>query len=222
MRGRLAGVATLAVLAAACATHPRSHPRALAPSFPPYSAGTASSAPASTGSSPSATVSASGTAPAASRGSTPASTGPGRCHTAQLQVAAVMGQAGLGHVGQLLVFTNRSHVTCTLLGYPGLLRLTASSTPMPTQVVRGQGYLYRDPGPHLVTLRPGATASSGIEWDHIPGPGDPQTGCPASTYLEVTAPNAFSHLVVRDAVDACSGGRIDVTAVQAGSAGPGT
>lgn len=221
MRGRLAGVAALAVIAAACATHPRSHSRALAPSFPPYSAGSVSSAPASPGASPSVTASASATVPATTGAST-ASTGPGRCHTAQLQVAAVMGQAGLGHVGQLLVFTNRSTVTCTLLGYPGLLRLTASSAPMPTQVVRGQGYLYRDPGPHLVTLSPGATASSGIEWDHIPGPTDPQTGCPASTYLEVTAPNAFNHLVVRDAVDACSGGRINVTAVQAGSAGPGT
>lgn len=207
------GVAALttAVLAAACGGHAQAHATAAAPTIPAYSPSAVPSATAA------ASVAASST-PSVS----PSPTGPVGCRVADLAVHAAMAQAGLGHVGQLVVFTNTSATPCTLYGYMGLRLVDASRHDMATQVIRGQGYLYRDPGPHLVTLAPGGTASAAMEWDHIPGPGDPQSGCPTSTYLEITPPNDVNYLFVRDAVDACGGGQIHVTAVQAGSAGPAT
>lgn len=204
--GRTVGLVGTALLAAGCSSHP--HPSAAATT--PLPTVSASPAPSPT---PSAVVTATPTA-------SPTPSGPARCRRAQLSASTLPGQAGVGHVGQVLVLTNTSAVTCTLIGYPGLRLLTAAGTPMPTTVLRGSGYLYQDPGPHLVTLAPGGTASDGVEWDHIPGPNDPQTGCATSAKVEITPPNDYTSLVIADAIQACNGGQLVVSAMQAGSAGP--
>ncbi|MHB8451723.1 MAG: DUF4232 domain-containing protein [Mycobacteriales bacterium] len=209
MRVRLLMVAAVgtALLAAGCSSHAR--PVAAATTAVPTASASSSATPT-----PTVPVTPSATTPS------PTPSGPGRCLHTQLSVSVVPGQAGVGHVGQVLVLTNRSAVPCVINGYPGLRLLTATGAPMPTKVLRGSGYLYQDPGPHPVTLAPGAAASDGVEWDHIPGPNDPQTGCATSAELQVTPPNDYSSIVITDAIQACNGGQLVVSAMQAGSAGP--
>lgn len=130
-----------------------------------------------------------------------------------------MGQGGVGHIGVVLVLHNTSSVTCTLDGYVGMQLDNSARQFMPTSVVRGSGYLYRDPGPHPLTVAPGGAVSAGVEWDHIPSAGDPNP-CPTSSYLEVTPPNATNYLFAARAIQACNHGQLIVTALQAGDQGP--
>lgn len=174
--------------------------------------------PSSASPSPSATATTSST-PSTSASATPTPTAGGRCRESQLALSFGMGQGGVGHVGTVLVLHNTSAVSCVLYGYVGARLDAANRTFLPTKVVRGGGYLYQDPGPHQVTLAPGGTASAGLEWDHVPSPGDPNP-CPTSTYLEVTPPNSTHYLFAKRPVQACNHGTLTVTALQAGSQGP--
>jgi len=169
--------------------------------------------------------------PAASTGApttatAPATTGPtttagsSRCHTAQLAASAGPTNGAAGHIAQVFILRNTAGATCTLFGYPGLLRLDAARAPMETTVTRGSSVVVRDPGPALVTLAPGASASFASGWGHIPTASDPPGTCPASTSLEITPPDETDHLTIPAAVDACDHGTIAVSAVVAGTAGP--
>ncbi|MFI5042240.1 MAG: DUF4232 domain-containing protein, partial [Acidimicrobiales bacterium] len=125
-----------------------------------------------------------------------------------------------GSIAQVFILRNTSGTTCTMYGYPGLLRLDAAKKPMTTTVTRGSSVVVRDPGPSLVTLPAGASASFGSGWSHVPTPSDPASGCAASTYLEITPPDETAYLLVPAAVDACNHGTIAVSAVVAGTGGP--
>jgi hypothetical protein len=128
----------------------------------------------------------------------------------------------LGSAGTTLTLTNTSGHGCTMLGYVGLLRLNHSRQPMATTLQRRRSMIYRDPGPHPVTLAPGATASAGIGWGDNPAGNETERSCRRSRYLEVTPPDETSHLVVRTPPISACGGYLSVTAMQLGSkpAGP--
>jgi Protein of unknown function (DUF4232) len=144
------------------------------------------------------------------------------CQPANLEIGFQEEAAGIGHFGAVLVFTNHGSVTCTMDGYVGLRMFNAQNAPLPTQVTQGSGDLFTDPGPSLVTLTPGGTASAGIEWRDVPTTSDPSTGCPTSATLQIAPPGAAAATTISAAITACGLGAMTTTAVQTGAGGPST
>jgi hypothetical protein len=136
-----------------------------------------------------------------------------RCHTAGLTMEQVIqaGDAGAGHQGTTFRFTNRLAVPCTMFGYPGAQLADASGNALPTNVVRGQGYLFRDPGPTQVTVPAGGSAQFRAEWVVVPT--GAETTCPTSGSIRVTPPNEYAPLTIPLTITACNGGQLNVTAV---------
>lgn len=142
----------------------------------------------------------------------PAPTPGSQCHTGELSVSPGMGNAGVGHQGLMYVFTNRTSVPCTFFGYPGAQMLDAQFNPLPTNVIRGGGYLFPDPGPTNVVVPPGGTATFGLEWEVVPVGNE--TTCPQASYLKITPPDEFDSLIVSTKMAPCGGGTIHVTAIE--------
>lgn len=217
---RLAVLTVVAgLLLAACGSAPQSRtspsptprPGALAtPSATPSPVPAVTPPPATTAPTPTAPTPT--PTPATGTNPTPApATGTvSRCLVSQLSLSAGQGNAAAGTVGRPFIFTNTSQTTCALYGYPGMLMLGGGGQPIPTVVVR-------TPGPEqTVTVPPGQTASFLAWWHDQTGY---QTPCPTSQQVEVTPPNAYSHLTMPASIQACPDGTINVTAVTAGSAG---
>lgn len=220
-RGWLGATGTALALGTAACGHSQAHtatPPVVTIPPSPVSISAVSSPPVSTiSASPSPSSTASSASPSASP--TASATAGGRCRESQLSLSFGQGQGGVGHLGLVLVLHNTSAVSCDLYGYVGLQLDNANRAFLPTTVVRGGGYLYRDPGPHTITVAPGGAASAGLEWDHIPSAGDPNP-CPTSAYLQVTPPNATHYLFAQEAIQACNHGQLLVTAMQSGAQGP--
>ena len=142
----------------------------------------------------------------------PTPTSGDRCHTSGLSLAMEGGDAGAGHAGVTFRFTNVLSVPCTFFGYVGAQRLDSQNNPVPTNVVCGGGFIFDDPGPALVTVPPGGSATFGFEWGQVPV-GD-ETTCPESSQLLVTPPDEFASIILPMTFTACGGGTIHVTAVQ--------
>jgi hypothetical protein len=118
--------------------------------------------------------------------------------TPRCTVASLLGElrsptAGAGQRQAKLILTNVTRRTCTLGGYPGGQLLGARNRDLPTNVVRNTA---RRAG--IVTLAPGDSAQTTLQWGAIAGTGDRQTGeCePTPARIEVTPPNASGHLVL--------------------------
>lgn len=142
----------------------------------------------------------------------PAPTPGDRCHTSALSLSREDGGAGAGHAGVTFRFTNNLPVPCTFFGYVGAQRLDAQSNLVPTNVVRGGGYMFQDPAPTLVTVPPGGSAIFGFEWGQVPV-GD-ETTCPTSSQFVVTPPDEFAAIILPMTFTACGSGTIHVTAVR--------
>jgi Protein of unknown function (DUF4232) len=139
---------------------------------------------------------------------------PTRCYTSQLSMSAVNSSGGVGHIGVMFRFRNKSSSTCTLNGYPGAQLLDAKQHKMPTHVSRGQGYLFGNQKKQLVTLHSGGYGYFGLEWSHVPTGNQP---CPFAHYVKVTPPNDFSSIQIKLGstylIDACGGGLTVTTVV---------
>lgn len=117
----------------------------------------------------------------------------GPCTGAQIHQSYQGAGAALGHEGDILVFTNTSSSTCTLTGYPGATVSYSNGGHWDAARVLS-GYLggaQGDSAPPLVTLAPGAAASSVLMWTDV---GDPSAACHSSNYTELltTTPNTQS------------------------------
>ncbi len=134
-----------------------------------------------------------------------------RCHTAQLSLSVQSGEGGAGHVGNTMRFTNNAPVLCTFYGYVGALMLDAQNNALPTQVIRGGGFIFKDPGPSLITVPAGRPADFGLEWSTVPV-GD-ETICPQASQIAVIPPNEYAPIVIPMTLAPCRGGTIHVTAV---------
>ncbi|MGH7919636.1 MAG: DUF4232 domain-containing protein [Candidatus Dormibacteraceae bacterium] len=145
--------------------------------------------------------------PQASGGS---SGGVTRCLVSQLSLSAGQPSAGAGSIQQAFVLTNKSQISCALIGYPGMQMLGSGGAKIPTTVVRTPGTK------QTVTLAPGGTASFLAQWHDQTGYATP---CATSQQVEVTPPNAYKQLVITQSIQACPNGQINVTAVAAGSTG---
>lgn len=143
-----------------------------------------------------------------------------QCKTNQLSARTTGAQAGLGHIGFVLVLTNRSSTNCMTGGYLGLERLGADRRPIATHLHRGSGYLFPSPAPLTLVVPPGHSVSAGVEWLDGPVGSEPDSCSTAGHYLEVTPPNDTSHLTIRAATADCDHGYLSTTALAVGDHGP--
>jgi ABC-type transport system substrate-binding protein len=193
----LAGLA-LGTTLAACTSSASRGRNAAAPPAP---------SPSADGGTPTVGITTPPTTPTTTPPATPA--GPGRCHTADLTARLRSLDSAAGSRYEALVLTNRSTRTCGVYGYGGVQLLDAARRPLPTQQVR-------DPSapPHLVLLRPGASAYSRLHWSAIATDTESQTGLcePTSTYLLITPPDETHPIAVAWSAAVCAHGRIGQTA----------
>ena len=116
-----------------------------------------------------------------------------RCLTQHMSAGLHGFQALVGNRGFILTLTNTANSSCALYGYPGLGLLDAAHHVLPSTTHWGSTYFAPDPGRHLIVLSPGETASA--DFAFFSGNGTRTDS--VATYLEVTPPNASTHLTVR-------------------------
>jgi hypothetical protein len=166
--------------------------------------------------SPSASASSSSSMSASPSASASPSPTVQRCKLGNLKITAGPTQGAMGSIAGMFIFKNTSAAPCTLQGYPGMQLLDATSSPITTHVIRGTSVVVPSIPVTLVTLAPGARGSS--LWGYSDMPTGTDT-CPASTSVEVTPPNDFSHVTLHYSMSPC-GGRITVSPVRPGTAIP--
>lgn len=133
-----------------------------------------------------------------------------KCTPGQLSGNLVPGSPGAGQRYATLVVTNTSGSTCTLYGYSGLSLVGGDGRALPTSVQRSA-----NPGPSLIVLDPGRSASENLHWTAVNGPGEPDNGpCePSPAHLAVIPPDQYSAFSVSwDFGPACQNGRIEASA----------
>ncbi len=146
------------------------------------------------------------------------------CAASQLAVAvesANGGYAAAGNEGVPFVIVNISRSTCALDGYP---RLTTSPTAFKknkVKVVDGGGMIFVAVRPRVVIIRPGATASFGLDYVDAADQQDPNGGPCLTKHMTVFLPTRshpftqpFTTIVN---INFCySGFRFDITSIQSG------
>ena len=126
----------------------------------------------------------------ARNGASPAAGAIPRCTVGNLSAGLHGSQVGLGNRGFILTLTNTGNSSCTLDGYPGLGLEDSSHNAVPSHTHWGSTYFDTDPGPAAIMLSPGETASADLAYSA----GNGTSSDSVATYLQVTPPNAFSHL----------------------------
>jgi hypothetical protein len=183
------------------------------------------SAQASATQSQSSAAQAAGGSTAGSGASTAGSRGGGTpaCATGRLGVKLGTEDAGMGHRGIILLFTNTGSSTCTVSGYPGAtVRDNGQTDFAPLNAQRTLlGYEVGTQAVTTVALAPGGIASAVLEWVAAPADGsDPSAAnCPgmAGGYLEITPPNTTTSTRFQPPLDMCSD--LQVHPVVKGSSG---
>ena len=142
--------------------------------------------------------------------------GPGPYNTCNmLDMEIGQSGAGLGHVGEPILFRNAGTTTCTMYGYPSVIMFVngeasgVDDTP--------NGYLGGTSGSTIptVNLAPGATASALVEGTD--NPVGNATSCPTYTSMHVTPPGDSQTVTLVTSLPGCS--TIEVHPVVSGSAG---
>jgi hypothetical protein len=204
---------------AACGSSNTANPAAVARSAVPGA--TATQAPSA--SEHTATAAPTTTAPAttgrAVTGETAAHSTTPACDGRQLSVSAAPLGAALSHAGFVVVFTNSSQTTCTLVGYPGAAGLDASGKQVMQASRAPAAYLGGLMGAHQtpvrLTLHAGQKASATVQGTSIPS-GHSAT-CPRLAASLITAPNTQTSVRVANVAPDCSG--LIVTQVVPGTLG---
>jgi hypothetical protein len=140
------------------------------------------------------------------------------CSVTQLSMKAGRDQAGAGHVGFAVIFTNTGSTSCSLTGYPGVQALDKHGKKLDSAKRTKAGYLGGDEKkgpPTPVVLKPGSAASALIEGTDVPQ-GNRQS-CPQAVAFRVTPPAAHRAQVLRRKLPACS--RFEVHPVVSGKNG---
>lgn len=180
------------------------------PATPSTGSGTPSGSPTSSATtSPATSAAASPEQPPGVTGE-PQST---RCTAATLRGELKAGDPGAGQRYATLLVTNTGKVSCTLYGYGGLALLDKSGNALRTQLERRP-----NPGPKLVTLRPGAKAGKELHWGAVPGQGEPTSGpCqPEPAKISVIPPDERAPFEVAWSFGpVCQQGRIEGSAYHA-------
>jgi hypothetical protein len=182
----------------------------------PSTAAGNNAAPATSGSTtPAATPAA--TTPAAQATTPAAPAGPSPCPTRSLHVRLGATQGTAGSVYTTIVFTNVSHGTCTLYGYPGV----SLTTGMPVTVIGKTAKENPATPRRLVTLQPQTSGSALLRI--VDAQNYPASRCNPknSTYLQVYPPNQTVPVRIRYKTLVCAKpiGLMTVDAVRRGSGG---
>lgn len=133
-----------------------------------------------------------------------------RCHTSMLSGSLERGEPGAGQRYAELVLRNTSSETCTLYGYGGLQLIGQNGEALPTNLER-----VPSPGPELLRLAPGDTASATLHWTVVPHGDEPTDGpCqPAPVRAAVIPPDETAPLdVTWDFGPVCGGGSLSGSA----------
>ncbi|HTJ66144.1 MAG TPA: DUF4232 domain-containing protein [Actinospica sp.] len=169
------------------------------PSAQGSSTSPASSSPTATASSSSAPTST--TTSTGSAGST--------CTGDQLSLSASQDSAAGLFDYIVIEFVNQSSTTCTVEGYPGAAGYGVTDSNYAinsTRTLSGNvGDKYTAPAP--ITLKPGTTASTILEWTDKPTPGHPYADCLryGAGSFGITAPNVTQTKHIALPSDVCSG-----------------
>jgi Protein of unknown function (DUF4232) len=175
-------LACVAAFVAAC-SHPSGSPAS--------SAGTATASPASS-------ATATPTPVPVSSPSGPA--GPGPCPTQSLKVKPGVSQGTAGSVYTVIDFTNISHVTCTLYGYPGV-SLTSGKPGAPI----GQPAVENPATPRqLVTLQPNVTGNALLQIVDAQNYSPSRCGPVTAHYLKIYPPNQTTPVYLHYRTQACT------------------
>ena len=116
-----------------------------------------------------------------------------RCNAREMSAGLHGSQALVANRGFILTLTNTSNKSCSVDGYAGLKLKNAAHHRVHSSTHRGDTYFATDPGPHLIVLSPGETASA----DFAFGAGTGGSTDSVATYLLVAPPGTSRYLTVR-------------------------
>jgi hypothetical protein len=179
----LAAAACPLVLAAGCASQVSQGAAGAASPKPPTAAASArsSSRAAAPGFSP---------APAAPTSGPSAASTVAQCEEPNLAASASHYNIGGGLWGVVITLTNTGAASCSMYGYPGLGLQDSAHHVLPSQTHWGPTYFAHDPGPSLIMLAPGQSASSSVAL------GQGTQNSPWASYLEVTPPGNYQYALI--------------------------
>lgn len=169
-------IATLALLASACASASTN--------------GTTSAPPAAATSTPAPSTTSTAAPPAATTTTaattTATSAGPPPCRAADLSLSFLGGQGAAGHGELGFALRNTGQETCSTIGYPGIQFLDKSGAALPTEPTHTTTDFFGSIPKLLLNVAPGATVSFRLGVTH--GAASP-VGCTTAFALQVIAPN---------------------------------
>jgi hypothetical protein len=116
-----------------------------------------------------------------------------RCTGREMSAGLHGSQALVGNRGFILTLTNTSNKSCSVDGYAGLKLKNAAHHLVHSSTRRGDTYFATDPGPHLIVLSPGETASA--DFAYFSGTGGSTDS--VATYLLVAPPGTSRYLAVK-------------------------
>ena len=116
-----------------------------------------------------------------------------RCTANEMSAGLHGSQALVANRGFILTLTNTSNNSCSVDGYAGLKLKNAAHHRVHSSTHRGNTFFATDPGPHLIVLSPGETASA----DFAFGAGTGGSTDSVATYLLVAPPGTSRYLTVR-------------------------
>jgi len=123
-------------------------------------------------------------------------------------VSAGTSNGAAGTIGQVILFTNTSTVTCLLHAFPGVAGLDNAGNQLvqATRVVNLAPFTGSTASLPTVTLSPGATASALVFGSDVPT--GTATSCVTYAALLVTPPNAVQSVRVAVTMPGCAGLRV--------------
>lgn len=161
------------------------------------------------------------TAPAVTAPAVTAPAAPPRpCRPEDVSVRFGDGVAGPTRIGLALVVTNDASAPCSLQGYPQVTLLPSVAGHAPLTSRPAGTVLRADPGPRLVVLRSGESATAGIEWtEDYQACSDTSGAGPAYDKAEITLPGIQGHDTVGWPATGCLSGSPAVSALAPGAEG---
>lgn len=143
------------------------------------------------------------------------------CTPSDLHIVLAGSEGAAGTTELTFSLTSTAATVCTLSGYPGMLLLSLSNAPEPTDVVRGGGLSFENVPETTVSLSPGQVAYFNAGYSDVT---TANTSCSMATQVEITPPNDVSYAVVAvsPSIDACDNGTIHVSPVFASTDSSGT
>lgn len=146
--------------------------------------------------------------PAAASASTP------RCHTGDVSADLRQLDPSAGNRHAVLTLKNTSSHTCHTRGHVGMELRASDGSALPTNAVWTGG------GGSTLTVKPGASVYTRLDWTVVPSGGEPATGpCePTPAKLAVTPPDEYTQRVLAWPYGpVCAQGTIDSGPLRAGT-----